>query len=380
MLFFILGSHPELSVGEIKAVVGDKPVIAQTRQVFVLDEIEEPVDALQERLAGTIKIGQVIGELSKWNAQEAADLIGSFACEAAGKNKIIFGISTYGLIQETRTLGKMVKEYLKQTGRPVRFVTSKEPELSSVIVTENGLLASGGEYVIVKLSDRFLIGQTQTIQDYHGWSNRDFGRPARDAKSGMLPPKLARMMINLSGVAPQGHSILDPFCGSGTVLAEAMLMGFDQLIGSDISAKAVEDTAKNITWLVAAEHRSAPSLFLYQSAIESLTASVKEPVDVIVTETFLGDPKSRIFTDREVTQASAQLGALYQTSARAFASLLKPEGRLVLAAPTFKTKSGFQPIGMDAHLIKGGFKVLKRFDYHRSDQYVGREILVARLA
>jgi len=76
-------------------------------------------------------------------------------------------------------------------------------------VEENDLLASGGEHVLMGVEGKLMIGQTEAVQPYKQWSARDFGRPARDPKSGMLPPKLARLMINLSGVDPKGKTILD---------------------------------------------------------------------------------------------------------------------------------------------------------------------------
>jgi len=79
---------------------------------------------------------------------------------------------------------------------------------------------------------------------------RDFGRPAADAKSGMLPPKLARMMVNLAS-ASKNETLLDAFCGSGTILTEAATLGFAKLIGSDISERAVSDTQKNSDWIKA---------------------------------------------------------------------------------------------------------------------------------
>ena len=90
MTFFILGSHPELSRAEIEAVLGRKPVVANRLGILVLDDVEENVSVLQERLAGTIKIGQIIGEMKDWNEKEATDLIATFASEAVGKNKISF--------------------------------------------------------------------------------------------------------------------------------------------------------------------------------------------------------------------------------------------------------------------------------------------------
>jgi len=55
---------------------------------------------------------------------------------------------------------------------------------------------------------------------------------------------------NFNQLGGQGHeSFLDPFCGSGTFLMEAALLGFSKICGSDASDKAVADTKENMEWL-----------------------------------------------------------------------------------------------------------------------------------
>ena len=54
-------------------------------------------------------------------------------------------------------------------------------------------------------------------------------------------------MINLAVQLKPLDYILDPFCGSGTILQEAILMGY-RAIGSDIEQKAVENSEKNLEW------------------------------------------------------------------------------------------------------------------------------------
>lgn len=376
-MFFILGSHPELSLAELHAVVGDKPIIAQATEWVILDEVAQTANALQARLAGVSKIGQVIGELSEWNRDEVVALLASFAMEAAGKNKISFGVSGYGISQkECFLLGKELKQQLKATGRPVRLVTSKEPQLSSVIVTENGLLSSGGEYIIFAAQGTYYITQTLTVQDYKAWSERDFGRPARDPKSGMLPPKLARMMINLSGVEPTGATLLDPFCGSGTVLAEALLMGYQQVIGTDISEKAIEDSTTNLSWLahIAPEMQMNTKVFVQD--VRQLNDMIDTPVDVIVTETFLGTPKKHELSRMEFGQEQKQLTSLYQEAFRVLARLTKAGGVMVFAAPAFFVAGSYQRLGFPQWVSTTGWQLNQSFLYHRSGQMVGREILI----
>lgn len=379
MTFFILGSHPELSVAEIFSLIGEKPIVARLPHVLIVDEVEQHLEALQTRLAGSVKIGSIIGELESWHEEETASLMASFITETAGKQKMSFGVSGYGIKRERLlSLGKRIKQSLKTTGRPIRYVTSKQEVLSSVIVKENGLLSSGGEFAIFKTADKYLLGQTQTIQDYKLWSQRDFGRPRRDAKSGLLPPKLARIMLNLSATDPKQTTILDPFCGSGTILMEAILMGYKRIIGSDISEKAIQDSAENLTWLVDHFDLAPPAVALHITDVVHLSEFVQERVDVIVTETFLGEPKFKPLSDAEFRQTIQQLFSIFKPSFSVLKERLKPDGTCVIAVPAFQTFSGIRRINIDQFLEEIGFKIVNSFLYHRPGQIVVREIFVLR--
>src|SRR3989338_7924655 len=59
--------------------------------------------------------------------------------------------------------------------------------------------------------------------------------------------RLAKILINLSQAKEDGK-LLDPFCGSGTVLQEALLMGIDA-IGMDSDSITIHHARKNLTWL-----------------------------------------------------------------------------------------------------------------------------------
>lgn len=389
-MFFVLGSQQELCLSELRAVMQDRfDPIHQSRSVVVIESGSENASALQDRLSGVVKIGHVIGELKQWELESTAALIAAQAQDAVGKNKISFGLSVYdlgdapltrALEKEVDALGQEIKKHLKASGRPVRYVKAREPRLSSAVIETNGLLASGGEYVLLAAPGKILIGQTETIQDFRAWEHRDFGRPARNAKSGMLPPKLARLMINLSGVNPEGATLLDPFCGSGTVLMEAALMGFASLIGSDISETAMLDTKKNLSWLTKEFQLQTPNLIIHTCPASKLQSLIFDPVDLIVTEVFLGSPRSRPLTDQENKKIEHELMALYESSFTALKPLLKPSGRAVVAFPAFKQKDGtWYRLSLENMLTKLGYRVESPFLYHRNDQLVGRDIYVLNL-
>jgi tRNA G10 N-methylase Trm11 len=387
MIYFILGAQPELSKAEIQAVLGDLHIIKESETVLLVDSEEKNLGRLQDRLAGIVKVGHVIGELTDYDEQEASELIASYASGAMGKNKISYGLSIYNLgggsrvkemEQESDSLGGAIKKRLKEMGRPVRYVTGKEPRLSSAIIETNGLLSSGGEFVLLVQQNSILIGQTEAIQDFKGWSDRDYGRPARDKRSGMLPPKLARMMINLSGVNPEHASILDPFCGSGTVLMEGALMGADTLIGSDLSEKAISDTEKNMAWLMEHFTPQKPKLHLFTSPASELITQYQDPVDLIVTEVYLGPPRTSPVDTHTAKRFEKNMLPLYEESLRGIHSLLTSKtGVAVIAFPALKTKNDtWYRLPLKELISKTGYNLQGQYLYARSNQLVARDIVI----
>ncbi|MFA6131975.1 MAG: DNA methyltransferase [Patescibacteria group bacterium] len=364
MTFFVLGSHPALSVAEIANVLGVEINHSQySKEILLLDEIGTSPEALQGRLGGTIKIGDIVGEVNppspgfggarKIDKEEVADLFVSLLAhpsplplslrergEEERGNRVVFGISTYSLdahrdlSTEVKQIGMTIKTKLKEEGRTARFVSTKTAALPSAAVTGEKLLENGAEFVIIVSKEKIYLGQTRIVQDFQSWSARDYGRPRRDAKSGMLPPKLARMMINLSG-AKTSAALLDPFCGSGTVLMEAALMEFTNLIGSDISEKAIKDTTINLDWLNQNEEVDTSGIRLFNKPIETLAGDLKEKVEVIVGETYLGPPLSGRETPFRQKQIMDELLERTASGLAALLQLLKKGGTVVLALPAF---------------------------------------------
>ncbi|MBU1149254.1 hypothetical protein KKI23_04150, partial [Patescibacteria group bacterium] len=252
--FFILGRNPKLSAWEIINKLSLKPRSFITTPDFIICPLSKPPNSqeLLKELGGTIKMGKIINQIDV-NKLKSAQTIELLANYLSGKPRPIFGLSYYGqsgkLREEMTRIGLSVKTLLKTKNISSRLVTSKQTVLSSVVVAKNHLLHKGAEFVWLSVDKKIYLGVTETVQEFAEYSQRDFGRPSRDNHSGMIPPKLAKIMINLAGIK-KTDSLLDPFCGSGTILQEAMLLGYRQIIGSDISDKAVRDSKNNIDWLI----------------------------------------------------------------------------------------------------------------------------------
>ena len=72
--------------------------------------------------------------------------------------------------------------------------------LASVVVTKNLLLEKGAEICIIGGKEKVYTAKTLVVQDFEDYGRRDYQRPVRDEQQGMIPPKVAQIMLNLSGV------------------------------------------------------------------------------------------------------------------------------------------------------------------------------------
>lgn len=408
--FFILGNHPELSLAEIYSVLSDQAEYLSFAHGILIVETEI-LDAqnLINNLGGTIKIGQVLGQI-KNIATESKDVLAEMLQSA---EKPLFGVSLYGAKYNFLPIALTLKKELKINDRAPRFVVSREPVLSSVVVEQNKLTSGGLEAVFIKDNNSYWYGKTLAVQPFKDLSARDYGRPSRDDASGMLPPKLARLMINLAVVDKQ-ELLVDPFCGSGTILSEALLAGFQKIWGSDISQKAIGDAQNNLAWigrrynldfdLLVETHcmrlpqdtrdacnaslRQQVQLQVYDAA--KLSSIVKpNSVGAVVTEPYLGPQQAGKL---EPKAAAKNLENLYSETLKQLARIVCPGGRIVMAWPVFMAGSksvylNLNPENFGLHQVQNLLPTNLKYNqlqltqrqtllYGRQGQRVWREIVV----
>ncbi len=412
--FFILGNTPILSSAEIFAVLErwGIPVrwLSITDEVAVV-ETAAPIDpsALMATLGGTIKIGSLLpNEMTaeQWarsRKQDGRIVVGVSVYKAA------VGVANARCADTLRTMqGEILamKRTLKEegrspitnplaggvvTGRALRLVTTRDRILPSVALVTEHILDRGGELVALVSHKGIVLGETKAVQAFHEYRHRDMGRPGRDARRGMLPPKVAQIMVNLAG-AREGGIILDPFCGSGTVLSEAALLGYN-VVGSDISQEAVDDTKKNLDWITSSCQLSVVSCQLFVSDVRSIAEHLeKQSVDAIVTEPFLGPPLTGRETPVLLGKTRRDITALVMDAFQSFTKVVRSAskgagGRVVMVLPVLGGE--LLPIdGIEARgwrLVPIIPDIAKNFSgmtnrgtilYSRADQHLAREITV----
>ena len=368
---FILGRNAELSKAEIQAVFFSHGIKTEKSRYLILTGDAIDCQKAMSRLGGCIKIGE-------WLADGfTARIIAEDILKTAPEKRAIFGISDYADSnmkaggQKTKkaiiSLGMEIKKIIKDSGISTRFVTSREPVLSSVVVQKNKCQ----EYIIADGS----VYRTCAVQDFEDYSFRDYSRPRSDSKSGMLPPKLAKIMINLSGADPD-DIILDPFCGSGTILQEALVMGYKNIIGSDSSNKAVEDSKMNIEWLGKHYNFHVGSCKIIRADVRALSEFVTK-ADVVVTEPYLGPAQKGNESAFGISAIRQELDALYVESFHEFAKILEKGAKVVFVFPVFsRHKSDNNELIQKIQQL-GFFKTNARdIFYSRPGQRVERQIAV----
>ncbi len=385
---FIFGSHPKLSFGELERVLRSQSIRAHSltlEQNIGLLTTQDAVDAphLITLLGGTIKIVQMLGAFDE---ETVTEYLFSRVDESS---KFHFGFSLYAReagvsvkqsLKTLQNLGIALKKTLRDDNISCRFVSSHDVALSSVIVHKERLLKNGVEIVILKGKHELTFGATLAVQPFQAWSKRDYGRPARDDKSGMLPPKLARMMLNLAGVQ-SGVSVIDPFCGSGTVLQEALLLGATRIIGSDISDKAIEDTKENMAWFYESLAKAdspivARATIMHSDVRDILKKKIvtEGAMDAIVFEGYLGKTTpAKASATRQITE----LQQLYRDTFSILQKSISQDGTIVAALPFWHfSKSDDLHLPIESLVRGAGLKLVAQYYYRRPQSIVGREILV----
>jgi tRNA G10 N-methylase Trm11 len=395
--FFVLGNNPTLSVAEIFAKFNlEKEKYHWADRDILVWENKRSIDFEEaiRTMGGTVKIGEVIQEIQEKELEAGIISILEGNQKKTGQNKFKFGISFYGKDRlDIKGLAMNVKKRAKECGLSCKWAGGKEKTLSSVAVEKNRLIDGGVEVVLFKKNKEcYFLGRTLAVQPFEDLSFRDYGRPARDDRSGLLPPKLAQIMINLAGFDRKAV-LADPFCGSGTVLTEALLMGYRNFIGTDASSRATCDTKKNIQWI--AEHfgiKDHKGKIYEKQAVEISSILKENSIDIIVTEPFLGPQRGK----HSRSKTARNLSKMYSEALDEFSRILKPAGKIVMVWPVFVAKKNFHNDLKFIFLELKDFKIKKILPekvaknpyakltkrgtiiYGRSGQKVWREIVVLK--
>lgn len=385
----ILGRQPGLGLAELESLYGSSHV-KPVGNAALLDV--SPAEVSFAFLGGTVKFCKVLTELDTTNWKDIQNFLTKSVPEQA-KNlpvgKIKVGLSVYGLnISAARiaATGLEVKKALKNTGRSSRIVPNNEPALSSAQVLHNKLTNTlGWELIFVKNGNKTIVGQTIAVQDIESYAKRDQARPMRDSKVGMPPPKLAQIINNMAAgqaltpgcgpTMPTGKILLDPFCGTGVILQEAYLMGY-QIYGTDLDERMVEYSQTNLSWLQP-NHQNQ-----WKLQVADATEYIWDNFDIIASETYLGRPFSAEPKPEVLNEVMRDVNTILYKFLKNVERQTQSGFRMCLAIPAWKTANGFIHLPLLDNLKELGYNRVsfvhagdEDLIYHRPGQFVGRELV-----
>jgi len=336
--FFLLGSTPLLSSAELSSVcVGKEIKSISTRLRSVELEDDQAAKDVFEVLGGSIKLFKTEKTYKELKEQELLNDITKHLLDLGKKphfSFMHFGNPEFEI--DTRD----IKKELKDNGMSSRYTESSgEIGVSAAILLHNENVV---ELATIETEDHSYLVRTIAIQNIDDWTKRDRGKPYFDRKKGMLPPKVARMMVNLGLGALEANKdqnegseksslplLFDPFCGTGTVLIEGLFREIN-VIGSDLDLSAVQGSKNNLNWLNE-EYEVNTTYDVLRSDVTQVHKLEKvRNIDLIVTEPFLGKPNPQ---QQQLDNIFRGLTKMYLGAFNAWTKVLKPGGVVVIVFP-----------------------------------------------
>lgn len=299
MLFEVSGEHPELPVAEIKALYeayGKEFKVLDRDQRLLLVEKD-----LGEGILSRLALTHAFYPVERLTDLESLDRV---LLSLGLKKSQTFRVRCRGFpdnSREERRAGEVIHEQL-----------GLKADMSHPEVTLH----------LIKLDSKVVVSFKKV--DIPGFNERDPNdRPFFHPLA--LNPKLARLFLNLARLR-KGQRVLDPFCGSGSILIEAGLMGL-RAIGTDKDREMLWGCAQNLEFCkVRAETGEGDAT---QIGLRDLDAVVTDPPYARASKVF----------DRD-------LKTLYDEFLESAYDSLKPGGYLVLAVP-HNTRLGYAKAGFE---------------------------------
>ncbi len=403
----ILGRQPELGLAELESLYGAAKVQAAGTEAAIVDV--DPCLLTFNRLGGSQKFCKVLTILhdTQWPKIEKF-LLGVSAghAQTMPPGKMHLGLSLYDFRESPARIQATALKLKKairaaDPNRSVRVVPNKEAELNTAQIIHNNLTTPNGwELVFIKDGQQTIVAQTVKVQDIAAYAARDQGRPARDSRVGMLPPKLAQIIVNLAAgpltevqqtnicdipadqpIPPTilNQTVLDPFCGTGVLLQEALLMGYGAY-GSDLEKRMIDYSRRNLDWL-SANH---PGLPAFQLEAGDATTHTWSPLpQLVAAEGYLGKPFTTTPRPETLAQTIFECNTIIRKALTNLAAQLPSGARFCLAVPAWSVNGKISHLPLIDQLPRLGYNTVdfertggQPLLYHRPDQIVARQLLV----
>lgn len=377
--FCFYGQTPNLSHAELQALSGTNSIVYHPELNVAEVELNSDTTAteLQKKAGGIVKIARSLESFEHTgnpDQEKIVDLTLEYLEEASHyhSKRLSFAFAEIGRDHLPAIEVSDIKRRLADQDISARYHTGSRHGLSAALLSHQTLT----EIIVIQTHTELFVTQTVTVQNIDDWSFRDRQKPYADRKKGMLPPKVARMMLNTAlGQLPSMDTprIYDPFCGTGTVLMEGLLRNVE-VVGSDQDTTAILGCQNNLEWLIREYELSVPTPPVFvKDATQVSKRDLPELVDAIVTEPFLGKPKPQLAA---VPGMIKGLEKLYLGTFKNWREILKPGAVVVMIWP--KVVLGSKTFTLDSLIDKlgqlGYTTISEPIEYARPQAIIHRQI------
>jgi len=387
--YFQLGNTPALSVLELELVLrqsvwadqlktNPKLVLPEVAQISLDQELDQDdLTKLQTDLGGTVKVLEEVAVLHTQDQAEIESRIITYLAQA--DKRIQFSLTAIGDHPLPKLDEAVIKKELSALGVKSRYRPAPSDGLSAAVLLNHDV----SELYLIK-TDRYLVlAKTQAVQNIDDWTRRDREKPYANRKKGMLPPKVARMMVNIAlgfltqdplyqSKIPAEITVYDPFCGTGTILMEAVMKGV-QAQGTDLDDEAVSGATANLSWLAETYQLKADFSVTQRNVGQDFPANTPRWAEAIVTEPFLGKPTPQ---ETELPNIFRGLHNMYLGAFKNWTKILQPNAVVVIILPRVETeRHQFTLHKLIDKLAPLGYTTISEpVNYHRPQAIVEREI------
>lgn len=317
--FFILGRNPELSRAELYLYLEARRVVLKEvhfkENLLVLDlPCEFPFDV--QKFGGILGLGRIREFDEK---KELVDFLSKEEFVEADK----FTYSIIGNVDSSFFSEKFKKDkkkaQIRNFGKRLKLQSGEDAYMPSVDF----------EIFAFFIGKKIFLGLVEQKFSPKDVEKRDMKKPER-RESLAISPRLARILVNLSG-AKEGDLILDPFCGVGGIVQEAVLIGIN-CVGIDKDSEAIYGAKENLSWL----KRNYPFNSRYEFLnANSLNAQNKQYA-AIVAESSLGELLKKKLINKQAQKYLEEFKQGIVPLLRRFKEIKKRDAKIAITFPCFE--------------------------------------------
>ncbi|MDO8647908.1 MAG: hypothetical protein Q7R70_05870 [Candidatus Diapherotrites archaeon] len=366
-LLFVFGRNKELSLLEAVSYFRANgfefqiQFLSKDSVIFQLPDSFKSSERIKD-FGGIVKIGKVMIHAGGEGFDDLKEKLEAIDfTERLGK-KFFYSIQDYGETQGNNELCSFIGEYFKQKFKgqrlkamfkqPKQVKGEKKNTISPKLLAKR-LATEHLDLFFIDVGEKILLGETVASSNPLDFAERDTQRPVVKAEL-VTSVRLARILVNLAG-AEKGKTILDPFCGIGSIMQE-ILLSRHNAIGVDASAENASACEQNLEWTKKKYHVQR-EFSVFNNDSRRLSSFLKQgSFQAVVSEPYLGPYLRKLPSQPTAERTARELESLYAGVFKELSKLLSKGGKVVFIMPVFPTIQNKKVKIPETVFLNNGFK------------------------